>query len=101
VDLTGARAKCVSNVGAFDLVGNVFEWVADWVPLSTSCGSWGTFSDDFQCLAGAEAPSPTTQPGALTRGGGFFVGTDAGVFAVNGDGRPSRAFSFVGFRCGR
>src|SRR5439155_21115990 len=74
-DLTGARAQCVSNVGAFDLVGNVWEWVAEWVPRSTNCGSWGTFSDDAQCLAGAEAPSPTTQPGVLARGVSFFNST--------------------------
>jgi formylglycine-generating enzyme required for sulfatase activity len=100
-DMTGERANCVSNVGAFDLVGNVFEWVADWVPRSTGCGSWGTFSDDWQCLAGAAAPSPTTQPGALLRGGLFADGTKAGVFAVVGVNQPSHAGSGVGFRCGR
>jgi hypothetical protein len=29
---TGTAAGCVSDVGAFDMVGNVGEWVADWVP---------------------------------------------------------------------
>ena len=28
---SGSRAKCTSNWGAFDMVGNVEEWVADWV----------------------------------------------------------------------
>jgi formylglycine-generating enzyme required for sulfatase activity len=101
VDLTGERANCVSNAGAFDLVGNVWEWVADWVPLSRDCGSWGTFSDDAQCLAGAVDPSPTTQPSALARGGNYFNGTDAGVFAVLGFDKPSDAISNLGFRCGR
>jgi formylglycine-generating enzyme required for sulfatase activity len=104
VDLTGERANCVSNAGAFDLVGNVEEWVADWVPKSTGCGSWGTFSDDAQCLAGAEAPSPTTQPGALARGGNFanFLNpTEAGVFAVTGLAQPATAGDATGFRCGR
>src|SRR5262249_46335560 len=99
---TGARAECVSNAGAFDLVGNVWEWVAEWVPRSTGSGSWGAFSDDYQGLAGAEAPSPTTQPGALLRGGSFFNGTGGGVFAVLGSDRPSVADSgTVGFRCAR
>src|SRR5262245_40251486 len=29
---TGTRSQCVSARGAFDMVGNVAEWVADWVP---------------------------------------------------------------------
>src|SRR5205085_2914595 len=34
LSLTGARSNCVSDVGAFDMVGNVWEWVADAVPHS-------------------------------------------------------------------
>jgi formylglycine-generating enzyme required for sulfatase activity len=38
---TGSRAKCVSSRGAFDMVGNRFEWVADWVPRANGCsGEW-------------------------------------------------------------
>ncbi len=29
---TGSRTACVSARGAFDMVGNLYEWVADWVP---------------------------------------------------------------------
>lgn len=36
---TGSHPGCVSDVGAFDMVGNVVEYVADWVPRSTTCGS--------------------------------------------------------------
>src|SRR5262249_58831594 len=43
--LTGARSSCVSARGAFDMVGNVAEWVADWVPASTNCPGWASFSD--------------------------------------------------------
>ena len=32
--LTGSRSNCVSDVGAFDMVGNVWEWVADAIPRS-------------------------------------------------------------------
>src|SRR5262249_4148425 len=39
LSLTGARSSCVSARGAFDMVGNVYEWVADWVPRSTACGT--------------------------------------------------------------
>jgi signal transduction histidine kinase len=37
---TGSRSSCKSARGAFDMVGNLYEWVADWVPRSTACGTW-------------------------------------------------------------
>src|SRR5262249_17183145 len=37
---TGSRSACKSFYGAFDMVGNVDEWVADWVPRSTGCSNW-------------------------------------------------------------
>jgi formylglycine-generating enzyme required for sulfatase activity len=68
--LTGSRSSCVSSRGTFDMVGNLFEWVADWVPRSTVCGSWSpgvSPTGDIQCVAGADT---TGEPGALLRGGG-------------------------------
>jgi len=104
---TGSRAKCKSSWGVFDMVGNVEEWVADWVPQSTACPGWDTFSDDQMCLAGASTTA--TGPGALVRGGTFNRGFAApGVFSLNpsstttqlgnspADERPG-----LGFRCAR
>jgi len=81
------------------MVGNVNEWVEDWVPLSTTCvpelfGGTG----DFNCLAGA---STDIGPGVLYRGGGFAESTLAGVFAVVGNLPLTNASQFIGFRCGR
>ena len=99
VSLTGARSGCVSARGAFDMVGNLYEWVADWVPLSTSCLSWGGFSNDDMCLAGANETAHG--PGALLRGGNFIAGSLAGPLAVDGGAEPSFTAAGFGFRCVR
>jgi len=96
---TGSRSNCASRWGAFDMVGNVWEWVEDWVPLSTNCvdelfGGTG----DYNCLAGA---STSAGPGALIRGGDFDDGTSVGVFAIYGLHQPSYAADGIGLRCGR
>jgi formylglycine-generating enzyme required for sulfatase activity len=102
---TGSRAKCKSNWGAFDMVGNVEEWVADWIPQSTECPGWGAFSDDLMCLAGASTTA--TGPGALVRGGFYQSFTEAGVFALDNrpvstlGNNPALPRKSLGFRCAR
>ena len=74
--------------------------MADWVPRSTACGTWGAGvspTGDDQCLAGA---ATTGEPGALLRGGDFSNGTGAGPLAV-GNYQPSLSGYDVGFRCAR
>jgi formylglycine-generating enzyme required for sulfatase activity len=95
---TGSRSNCKSNWGAFDMVGNVDEWVADWVPLFNDRPGWGPFSDDRMCLSGAI--NAANGPGALLRGGNFVDGTAAGVFAVL-EQFPQGSDSGDGFRCAR
>jgi formylglycine-generating enzyme required for sulfatase activity len=98
---TGSRSNCKSSDGALDMVGNLYEWVADWVPRSTACGGWSASvspTGDFQCLAGADT---TGEPGALARGGGFGGGTAAGPLAINGGNGPSVSNGVLGFRCAR
>jgi len=97
VAATGSRSACISARGAFDMAGNLEEWVADWAPLSTVCTGWGGVSDDRMCLAGASTEAGG--PGALTRGGSFVDGTGAGPLAVVAGRRPSLTFGFIGFRC--
>jgi hypothetical protein len=96
---TGSRSSCVSMVGAFDMVGNVYEWVADWMPRSTTCLSWGGLSNDGMCLAGAETSG--AQPGALLRGGRAPDGSSNGPLDVLAGYEPSAAFSRIGVRCAR
>lgn len=99
---TGSRSACVSARGAFDMVGNQYEWVAEWVPQSTTCGAWNpgvSPTNDFQCLAGATTAG---EPGALQRGGSFANGTNAGPLAVHGSSGPSIYLpTNFGFRCAR
>ncbi len=98
---TGSRTACVSARGAFDMVGNLYEWVADWVPHSTGCGSWSpgvSPTGDDQCLAGAAA---TGEPAALLRGGSYIGGSLAGPLAVLGTNPLSGPNVIVGFRCAR
>jgi len=100
LSLSGARTSCLSARGAFDMVGNLAEWVADWVPAPTFCPGWASFSNDDMCLAGASTTS--NFPGALVRGGAFAAlgGPRAGPLAVH-PFPPFRSTSFVGFRCAR
>jgi hypothetical protein len=97
VSSTGSRSACISARGAFDMAGNLEEWVADWTTLSTTCTGWGSESDDRMCLAGASTLAGG--PGALTRGGSFVDGTGAGPLAIVAGRKPPFAFSFIGFRC--
>jgi formylglycine-generating enzyme required for sulfatase activity len=98
---SGARSRCLSARGAFDMVGNLAEWVADWVPASTECPSWAGFSNDDMCLAGAS--TTRNGPAALVRGGAFAAlgGAIAGPLAVRGTVPVFRSTDIVGFRCAR
>ena len=98
---TGSRSACVSSDGAFDMVGNVAELVAEWVPRSSAVGSWSATvspTGDFQGWSGAASGS---EPGVLMRGGEYISGTATGPFAINGGNKPSDSFDAVGFRCAR
>ncbi len=99
VSATGSRSSCVSTYGAFDMVGNLHEWVADWVPTSMACPEWGAFSDDYMCLSGASTTA--TGPGALLRGGSMDTTSHAGPLAVTGYPSPFFAQYNAGFRCAR
>jgi formylglycine-generating enzyme required for sulfatase activity len=101
---TGSRSNCKSSWGAFDMVGNLDEWVADWAERNTTgCtdattefGFTGT--GDLMCFGGN---GTAKSPGPLLRGGAWTYGSSAGVFRVTAGNTPSLSSLFVGFRCAR
>jgi formylglycine-generating enzyme required for sulfatase activity len=102
----GARSACISTWGAFDMVGNVYEWVADWGDLADSCTTWApygaAYGSDISCVSGPGS-NFSNRPGAFIRGGnwGNVPATDAGVFAVAAVFDPSASGIAIGFRCAR
>lgn len=114
VTLTGARSKCVSDVGAFDMVGNVVEFVADWGALATTGNTWDVFipgfGNDVSNIGGAPNGTYYGLPGTTLRGGSFSTtpnsggtGELAGVYAIDQNGAPNSIGdgSAAGFRCGK
>jgi formylglycine-generating enzyme required for sulfatase activity len=97
----GGTDSCISARGVEDMVGNAWEWVADWVPQSLGCVTGGAYGDgDLLCFSGANQGAP----GALVRGGDFNDGSGAGVFAISGGLVPwieRREGNDLGFRCAR
>ena len=106
VSSTGA-VGCLSSYGANDMVGNAWEWVADWGDRASVATDWTTQTGlpggDYLTFGGAAQSGFYHIPGALIRGGDFLNGVNpwAGPLAVRTDFGPSDTFSGVGFRCAR
>ena len=100
---------CTSKFEVFDMVGNVSEWVEDWIQhnddMDTVEFSTPLYGEDR--IAGIDEPLFQGEgagfPAALTRGGCFgggeCGGTLAGVFHLSADGAPSFSDVGGGFRC--
>jgi formylglycine-generating enzyme required for sulfatase activity len=98
--LCGARSACVSGAGAFDMVGNKLEYVADWRVRGSTSGAWTAGlspTGDNQLLVGT---TTTGEPAVLLRGGSRLSGAAAGPLSLIEAGLSIGDFN-IGFRCAR
>jgi formylglycine-generating enzyme required for sulfatase activity len=123
---TGTTGNCLSNWGVADMVGNVNEWVADWIqgPGVSSeriLNSWapdqfvfaspaygndhiGPINEAFHD-ARRSGPPPmygmSPFPAALHRGGYWYGGDGDGVFTLSAANNPASQNNALGFRCAK
>lgn len=113
---SGSLSECVSPKGAYDMVGNVWEWVSDDIFNGVYNGHSLPLTGYVAQVDGtgvAVDSATTTNPlfgddyiwsnneGAygMIRGGFYGSEADAGVYAVHADTLPTTAGTAIGFRC--
>lgn len=84
----GSLPGGASWVGAFDMVGNVWEWVADW------------YSAEYYLNSPAENPTgPETGDAKVLRGGSWYDDSPHVRAAQRGANGPEARHALYGFRC--
>lgn len=116
VSKTGAYPSCITPHGAYDMVGNVWEWVSDDVVNGTykdktlpeegyvaqvdQAGMAIVTTEDAQPLFGGDYFwSDAGGVYGIIRGGYYDSGADGGIYTVHADTLPTTASIGIGFRC--
>lgn len=107
---------CVSARGAYDMVGNVWEWVDGEVVTGAFGGRTVPPEGYVRAVDGAGIPVETSSQAdplfngdyfwsapegtyAMMRGGFYSSGEDGGVYATHAKSAPAFASQATGFRC--
>ena len=111
---TGGGTACRSRWGAEDLIGNVWEWTAEWAiageawqsapggsvqPWPNGFANDGTWSVNGTADSTGAAVYTQGLPAGTMRGGGWSSAEKAGAFALSVELAPSGTSPLVGGRC--
>jgi len=116
---TGAAADCRSGVGAFDMIGNVWEIVDSraatdqifpapgyvtaidpfGLPAKTASSSEVAYGDDYFWYPRNEAVAAVSL--LVLRGGFYNSGRDGGVYSTHAGNGQNFSSAAIGFRCAK